>query len=1184
LSGAARADGETRIRLCGELVGTVRGRPLEQALRGRLGRLLFAYLVLNRERSVTRDELIDRLWDESPPSTAATTLSSLLSRMRSGLGADVLQGRTTLRLVLAPDAWIDVEAARTSVGEARAALEKERPADSFTHAREALGVLDQTLLVGVESSWLDDERRNLEELATQALECVAGAGARLRDSEAAEGERAARAVVERAPYRETGYRRLMEALESRGNVAEALRVYEQCRALLGEELGAAPGPELRALHQRLLSEAEQPRPADEARGAPLAPALQPRGDYVGREAERERLERLWTAARGGRRGIALIAGEPGIGKTRLCGQVATRAASDGGTVLYGRCEEELVLPYQPWVAALEEAVAVAPEDELRAYVTDHGGDLARLAPGLSRRLPEAAAPHESDPETERYMLFGAVVRFLSRVSRKRPALLVLDDLHAADTGTLLLLRHLAGAGAAMRLLVLAAYRSSEVRRGGPVQSTLADLHRHGDVERLELTGLGEAEVARLMQTAAGHELDAAALALAGEIWRETDGNPFFVIELLHHLHESGAVDGRFEVTGSLAGVGLPRSVREVIALRVQHLHEGALDVLTTGAMIGREFDLDLVAPVSGLPEGDVLDLLDSAVDAALLTEVPERPGRFSFVHALIGHTLYENLGPARRARLHGRVGEALEQLAGEDPGPLLGELARHWSAAGPADALKALDYNRRAAAHALENLAPDEAIRRSAEALSIFRDRGEANDALRCDLLVELGEAQRQARDAGYRETLLAAAAAARRLQDPDRLFRAAVASARQAYGSFGGVDDERAELYEAALAALAKSDSRRRAHLLALLAAERTWHPDAATRRRLAHQAIELAHTAGDPRTLAVVLQLTNLPLWEPDTVELRRRHAAEGIKISAELGGPRLGWWANFQEQVVAFEADDLPASERALREMRRLADETGHPSLEWMTSQTEATVLTLHGRYEEAEAIAKRAAESGERDALTVYIPQIGLVPQIALIRFQQGRAHELTEQFRQASHSTRIPAYMSALALALIAGGRLDEAQSVVGRMVAGELTILPWFLTGPSLAQLTLACADLDARDVAPLVYTHVAPWAHLLVFTNVVSYGSMSLYAGALARLCGGYEESERHLLRAAEVNERIQAPFFVARTHLEIARLYRDRQQADDRARQAHHVALALALARDHGLTQVESQALTLPAAAAAG
>jgi DNA-binding SARP family transcriptional activator len=1171
-----RPRGETRICICGELAGTVGGRPLEPALRGRLGRLLFAYLVLNRDRAVTRGELVDRLWDESPPDSSATTLNSLLSRMRSGLGADVLQGRSTLRLMLPPDAWIDVEKARSWVAAAHAALEQERPAEAFSRAREALEVLEQGLLVDVETRWLDEQRRELDELAIGALECVAAAGPQLGGAEAAEGDRAARAVIERAPYRETGYRLLMEALERRGNLAEALRVYEQCRALLGEELGATPGPELRQLHRRLLSEREPPRPTEEPAGGPLPPVLRQVGPYVGRGAERERLQRLWKTALGGRRSIALIAGEPGIGKTRLCGHVAAGAQGDGALVLYGRCEEELGVPYQPWVEALAEAVAAAAEDELRAHVAEHGGDLTRLTPGLARRLPGVAAPHESDPETERYLLFGAVVGFLSRISRKRPVLLVLDDLHAADTGTLLLLRHLAGAGTDPRLLILAAYRSSEVAPGGPVHGTLADLHRHGDVERLELTGFDEAEVVSLMEAAAGSELDPAGRALAAEIWRETDGNPFFVIELLHHLRESGAVDGRLEVTGSLAGVGLPRSVREVITLRVQRLHEGALGVLTAGAVIGREFDLDLVAPVSLLPEDDVLDLLDSAVDAALLTEVPERPGRFSFVHALIGHTLYENLGPARRARLHGRVGETLEQLAGEDPGPLLGELARHWSAAATSNALKSIDYCRRAAARALKNLAPDEAVRWSAKALSVSPTAAVGDD-LRCDLLIELGEAQRQTRDGAHRETLLEAAAAARRLRDPDRLFRAAIASNRHAYGSFGGVDEERAELYEAALVALPKSDSRRRAHVLALLAAERTLHPDAATRRRLAHQAIELGRRAGDPRTLAVALQATNLPLWEPDTVELRRRHAAEGIEISAELGAPRIRWWATYQEQIGAFEADDLPASERSLREMRRLADETGDPTLEWMTSQTEAAVLTLHGRYPEAEAIAKRAADSGERDALTVYIPQLGL------IRFQQGRLHELTEVFRQASDSTPIPAYMSGHALALIEDGRPDEAQSVVRRTVAGELTALPWFLTGPALAQLTLACAELDDRDGATVVYPHVAPWAHLLVFSNVVTYGSMSLYAGTLARLCGRYDESERHLQRAAEVNERIQAPFFLARTHLETARVYKERGQADDRIRQAHHLALAVDLAREHDLARVESQALQLTAAAAA-
>jgi hypothetical protein len=368
-------------------------------------------------------------------------------------------------------------------------------------------LLDRGLLVGVESEWLDEQRRDLDEVAIGALECVAAAGPGLGGSDAAEGERAARAVIERAPYRETGYRLLMEALTQRGNVAEALRVYEQCRAFLSEELGATPGPELRDVHQRLLSQRE-PEPAEEREDDRLAPALQTPDPYVGREQGRERLEGLWNVARSGHRGIALITGEPGIGKTRLCAHVAAGAQRSGALVLYGRCEEELGVAYQPWVEALGVAVASAPGDELRAHIAEHGGDLARLAPGLGRRVSGLPAPHESDPETERYVLFGAVAGFLSRISRERPVLLVLDDLHAADRPTLLLLRHLAATGAGMRMLVVGCYRSSDVERGGALQQTLTDLYRHAEVERVELTGLKETEVASMMEATAGRDLAA----------------------------------------------------------------------------------------------------------------------------------------------------------------------------------------------------------------------------------------------------------------------------------------------------------------------------------------------------------------------------------------------------------------------------------------------------------------------------------------------------------------------------------------------------------------------------------------------------------------------------------------------------------------------------------------------------
>ena len=200
-------------------------------------------------------------------------------------------------------------------------------------------------------------------------------------------------------------------------------------------------------------------------------------------------------------------------------------------------------------------------------------------------------------------------------------------------------------------------------------------------------------------------------ALAREITRETAGNPFFAVELLRHLAESGAIvrqeDGRWRLVGGLAELGLPQSVREVIGRRVERLGSDARTALSAAAVIGRDFDFDLLLALLEFPETRLLDLLDEAVAASLLSEGSERVGRFTFTHALVEHTLYEDLGRARRTRLHKRVAEALEEQCGDEPGERLGELAGHWAAAVVStDTAKALYYARRAAERALEQARP----------------------------------------------------------------------------------------------------------------------------------------------------------------------------------------------------------------------------------------------------------------------------------------------------------------------------------------------------------------------------------------------------------------------------------------------------------------------------------------------
>jgi DNA-binding NarL/FixJ family response regulator/DNA-binding SARP family transcriptional activator len=240
-----------RIHLCGRLAVDLRGRAVEGNLTGRLG-AIFAYLAACRHRPVRRDELIDALWPSAPPASPDAALRTLLSRLRRALGADLLQGRAQLVLVLPKDAWIDLEAAAEAIGRAEHAVARGDWQAAWNAAQLALDVSSRGFLAGYDAPWIDERRREVDELTNVALECIATAGLGLGGSRIAAGERSACSLIGRAPYRESGYRLLMEAQAARGNVAEALQVYETLRLLLRDELGTTPGPSIKALHERLL--------------------------------------------------------------------------------------------------------------------------------------------------------------------------------------------------------------------------------------------------------------------------------------------------------------------------------------------------------------------------------------------------------------------------------------------------------------------------------------------------------------------------------------------------------------------------------------------------------------------------------------------------------------------------------------------------------------------------------------------------------------------------------------------------------------------------------------------------------------------------------------------------------------------------------------------------------------------
>ncbi len=382
---------------------------------------------------------------------------------------------------------------------------------------------------------------------------------------------------------------------------------------------------------------------------------------------------------------------------------------------------------------------------LAGYVRMHGGEIGALAPNLGRRLAHAPAPQSSDPETERFMLFKAVADLLRAVTASVPLCIVLDDFHWADGQSVALLKHVARNVEHGAIQLLVTYRDTDLTKSHPLTGVLADLRRLEGVERVALHGLTSEDVRAMTEAAAGHELDSDGAALAGEIAAETDGNPFFVGEILRNLSDSGMVvfdeaRGRWEVDRS-SGVALPESVREVVERRVDVLGAGVRETLTAAAVTGRTFDLELLTQLVEPEEPELLVHLEAAVTASLLVESTDRVGRFTFAHALINHTLYQALGPTRRARMHLRVAEALEERHGGDPDAQVAELALHWRLATVSvDTTKAAGYTLRAGRQALDRLAPSEAAKLFGDALELL---GPDDTAERCEALIGLGEAQR---------------------------------------------------------------------------------------------------------------------------------------------------------------------------------------------------------------------------------------------------------------------------------------------------------------------------------------------------------------------------------------------------------------------------------------------------------
>ena len=351
--------------------------------------------------------------------------------------------------------------------------------------------------------------------------------------------------------------------------------------------------------------------------------VRPAVGVVGRDPEVQAIaDAAKRVATGEGREVLLISGEAGLGKTTLVAEASRAAFDHGAVVLFGHCEEDLATPYQLFAEALGHYVTHAREEQLVTHVAAHGSELARLIPALASRIPDLPPSKATDADTERFLLFAAVVGLLTQASQDQPVVLVLDDLQWADKASLLLLRHIAASDQATRVLVIGTYRDTELSQGHPLLDALAALRRLEGVTRIDLAGLDDTGVVSFLEAAAGQTLDDDGVGLAHAVYHETDGNPFFVSEVLRHLVETGALyqdsSGRWVSDLSVDEVTLPDSVREVIGARVGRLGADAGKVLSMAAVIGRDFDIDVLARATQTSEDDLLDILEAAAAVALV--------------------------------------------------------------------------------------------------------------------------------------------------------------------------------------------------------------------------------------------------------------------------------------------------------------------------------------------------------------------------------------------------------------------------------------------------------------------------------------------------------------------------------------------------------------------------------------
>ena len=1154
-----------RVRVCGPLEIEIDGRRVESPLSGSKRAQLVAYLAINRGRAVRRDELIDVIWSTNPPQRPEGAFATLLTRTRAVLGAEVLSGGTQLRLNLGPEPWIDWEAAMAGAELATRAFAEGRQAEALRLAGEALGIVDQGFLPGFEAAWIDDRRRELEEQRFPICDVLARAALALGGRHVTAAERAARTLIAEQPFREHGYVMLMEALAAAGDTAEALRTYDTLRTLLREELGLTPAPAVTALAERLLlPDQHTTAPAPPADYLPYAVAATADKPMAGRAAERQRLLDTARMVEAGRGHVALVHGEPGIGKTRLVVCVANLLHENGWSVFYGRTDRESPLTYQPVLEALRH----------------YGSQQPAQAPQLEALLESvlAARPDGLEP-IDQYRLFEAIAALFASAAARRPTLLILDDLHWADASTLTLVRHVIRSTAECRLFLLGTYRDVDPDVQEPMRVFLDELWHAGALDQLPVSGLGMAETADLVREL----IPNADPTLVEQLQSRTNGNPFFVEETLRGFAHPELGGAHPE-----AGLALPDHIKQMIGWRVERLPAPQPAILRAAAVLGPEFHLRRVAALSGCSERDALGAVDAARSAGLVVADSNRADHYAFRHAIIRDALYDGMAPGECGRLHLAAAEQLERESGRGADPA--ELALHFfHARHVGGAGRAVHWRLKAAQQATRRHAHEESVEHHQRALEALELIG-ADDRQRAAII--LGEGQSLIRAGNIergQERLTEAGNLARRLGAAD-ILAYSVLDSGAFYLSPGEVSETLVDVLEETLEGLAGAgyDTHQalRARVMARLTIALYWDPARRARgAALAEEAVGLASASGDAGALAFAVGSRHCSHWVSEraadllveaerTIELAQLAGDEELELVART------WRVNHLLGLARVEAVD----EEIVRFVA-LAERLRQSRCAWYAPLFLGIRAMMNARFTDAERLIGEAAELGGRVPGSPS-PLIAL-GQLFVLRWFQGRLGELEEALTAfVKQYPAVPAWRCALAITMCEQGRLDRARELLDGVARDGFDDFPhdnlWLASMMVLAQ---TCAATGAREHAPALERMLRPLAGMCAVVPTTAWmGPVDSALAGLSAVQGRPEEALGYLRNAGELCERARSPAAAALVQLDRADVLLGADGAANADEARALARAALATAETTGMRGATTRALAVLARPAHG